>query len=65
MYWVRRDMDCRVQVVERYAAEGHEFLVEAFNSPRYLEDLTGLTQMKHDADQVDFDMDSDMSGDDF
>jgi ubiquitin-like modifier-activating enzyme ATG7 len=53
------------QVVERYRARGHGFLLEAFNSPAYLEDLTGLTAMKNDADQVDFDMDSDLSGDDF
>jgi ubiquitin-like modifier-activating enzyme ATG7 len=52
-------------VVEGYRARGHKFLLDAFNMPAYLEDLTGLTAMKNDADQVDFDMDSDLSGDDF
>lgn len=33
------------QVLCRYKEEGFDFLLKAFNSPNYLEDLTGLSQL--------------------
>lgn len=39
---------CSDLVVNEYKERGFEFLLEAFNSPTYLEDLTGLTKMKED-----------------
>ena len=32
-----------------YKKEGFSFLEEVFNVPRYLEDLTGLTELLQDA----------------
>lgn len=34
-----------LQVIQRYETEGFQFLLNAFNSPSYLEDLTGLTAL--------------------
>jgi hypothetical protein len=42
------------QVVNEYEKHGFEFLCRAFNDPLSLEDLTGLTQMKEAAADVDF-----------
>lgn len=36
---------CLFQVLQRYKEEGFEFLLKAFNSPTYLEDLTGLSDL--------------------
>ena len=33
------------QVLHHYKEEGFDFLLKAFNSPNYLEDLTGLSQL--------------------
>ena len=33
------------QVLRRYREEGFEFLLKAFNTPNFLEDLTGLSQL--------------------
>lgn len=33
------------QVIEQYKKEGFEFMLQVFNEPHYLEDITGLTQM--------------------
>jgi len=33
------------QVLNEYKARGFDFLLEAFNNPTYLEDLTGLSQL--------------------
>lgn len=33
------------QVQEEYEKNGFEFLMKVFNTPGYLEDLTGLTQL--------------------
>eukprot|EP00123_Amoebidium_parasiticum_P008577 comp18891_c1_seq1/m.21017 comp18891_c1_seq1/g.21017 ORF comp18891_c1_seq1/g.21017 comp18891_c1_seq1/m.21017 type:complete len:188 (-) comp18891_c1_seq1:105-668(-) len=45
---------CSRTVVERYQREGFDFLLSAFNSPTYLEDLTGLTALKAETEEVDF-----------
>jgi len=37
---------CSAKVVEEYRAKGFAFLLEVFNNPSYLEDLTGLTELK-------------------
>ena len=34
-----------LQVLHHYKQEGFDFLLKAFNSPNYLEDLTGLSQL--------------------
>jgi hypothetical protein len=36
------------QVVTSYMNEGFSFLLQAFNVPKYLEDLTGLTKLMQD-----------------
>ena len=33
------------QVLSRYREEGFDFLLKAFNTPNFLEDLTGLSQL--------------------
>ena len=37
-----------LQVLSSYANEGFPFLLRAFNIPKYLEDLTGLTKLMED-----------------
>jgi len=37
---------CSRKVVEEYRAKGFAFLLQVFNNPSYLEDLTGLTELK-------------------
>ena len=34
-----------LQVLSQYREEGFDFLLKVFNSPNYLEDLTGLSQL--------------------
>ena len=36
------------KVLKKYEEEGFEFLLNAFNTPSYLEDITGLTDMHTD-----------------
>ncbi|CAL4069621.1 unnamed protein product, partial [Meganyctiphanes norvegica] len=45
---------CSQKVVSTYKSEGIEFLLKVFNSPSYLEELTGLSKLHQDtdADQV-------------
>ena len=38
-------MSAALQVCNKYLEEGFDFLLNAFNSPSYLEDLTGLSQL--------------------
>ena len=33
------------QVLKQYREEGFDFLLKAFNTPNFLEDLTGLSQL--------------------
>ena len=37
-----------IQVLSKYTTEGFPFLLRAFNVPKYLEDLTGLTKLMND-----------------
>ena len=37
-----------LQILQRYSNEGFPFLLRAFNIPKYLEDLTGLTKLMED-----------------
>ena len=47
---------CSLQVLKEYLHFGNDFLLKAFNSPNYLEDLTGLSTLYVQAydDQVRF-----------
>ena len=38
-------MLCVFQVLENFRTSGFDFLLKAFNSPNYLEDLTGLSEL--------------------
>ncbi|GBG26781.1 Ubiquitin-like modifier-activating enzyme ATG7 [Hondaea fermentalgiana] len=40
---------CSACVVDAYSAQGFEMLLHAFNKPDYLEDLTGLTELRNSA----------------
>lgn len=37
------------QVVSRYLTEGFHFLLQVFNSPTFLEEVTGLSQLHAEA----------------
>jgi len=41
---------CCSEVIERYTKDGFTFLLEAFNTPNYLEKISGLAQMIEDTD---------------
>ena len=41
-----------------------DFVLEAINHPTYLEDLTGLTELKEAANSFDLDWDNDIDDDD-
>ena len=45
------------QVVSEYRKKGMEFLLQAINHPTYLEDLTGLTELKKSANSFKLDWD--------
>lgn len=53
---------CSPVVLEQYKQRGLEFLFEAFQNPKYLEDLTGLTKLKTEQSAVSFEV---QEGDDF
>jgi len=42
---------CSAIVREAYQTEGFEFLMKCFNQNSYLEDLSGLTELKNALDQ--------------
>eukprot|EP01135_Chromosphaera_perkinsii_P002803 Nk52_evm12s227 gene=Nk52_evmTU12s227 len=50
---------CSDTVLNAYRAEGFEFLLKVFNSPSYLEDLTGLTELhkQTELDAANWDVD--------
>ncbi|KAL5772250.1 hypothetical protein ACOSQ2_012174 [Xanthoceras sorbifolium] len=52
---------CCSTVVSEYQKRGTEFLLQAINHPTYLEDVTGLTELKESANsfQVDWDIETD------
>ena len=41
-----------LQVISSYIKEGFDFLLKAFNSPNFLEDLTGLSQLYAETDDA-------------
>lgn len=47
---------CSKIVLEEYNKRGFEFLLQVFNSPNYLEDITGLTKMKKEAEEVEWEL---------
>lgn len=53
-----------VQVVTEFQNRKMDFVLEAINHPTYLEDLTGLTELKKAANSFDFDWDNDTDDDD-
>ncbi|TXG47559.1 hypothetical protein EZV62_026853 [Acer yangbiense] len=52
---------CCSTVVSEYRKRGVEFLLQAINHPTYLEDVTGLTELKNSANsfEVDWDIETD------
>jgi len=50
--------------VSAYLEQGDAFLFQAFNSPTFLEDITGLTQMKEEAASISIEWE-DADDDDF
>lgn len=52
-------------MVSEYRKRGMEFILQAINHPTYLEDLTGLTELKKSANSfhVDWDYESDNEDD--
>lgn len=59
---------CSESVVDAYRRQGDAFLLRAFNEPSYLEELTGLAEMKRAAEGADCawdGSDGEMSGDDW
>lgn len=44
---------CSVCVIDEYKKNGFEFLLKVFNSSKYLEDLTGLTEVLQQATDID------------
>ncbi|KAJ0017542.1 hypothetical protein Pint_10420 [Pistacia integerrima] len=55
---------CCSTVVSEYQKRGTEFLLQAINHPTYLEDLTGLTELKRSANSFNLDWDNETDGDD-
>ena len=42
-----------MQVIEKYKSEGFDFLLKVFNTPSYLEDLTGLTALHANTEEAE------------
>jgi ubiquitin-like modifier-activating enzyme ATG7 len=53
-----RCIACSSRIVERYIADRNNLLVQAFNNPTSLEDVTGITELKAECDLSDFEWDS-------
>jgi ubiquitin-like modifier-activating enzyme ATG7 len=47
-----RCVACSTAVTDEYRKRGFAFLLEAFNNPTYLEDVTGLTRMRIEQEQA-------------
>jgi hypothetical protein len=41
------------QVLSEYETRGFEFLLQAFNTPDYLEDITGLTELQRETENAE------------
>lgn len=53
------------QIVSEFQKNGMDFILKAINPPTYLEDLTGLTELKKSANsfEVDWDIEDDIDDD--
>ncbi|XP_073037396.1 ubiquitin-like modifier-activating enzyme atg7 [Primulina eburnea] len=51
---------CSLTVVSEYQKRGLDFILEAINHPMYLEDLTGLTELKKSASSFEVDWDDEI-----
>lgn len=54
---------CSDSILRAYKEKGYDFLIEVFNYPQLLEDITGITQMKEES--ADLDVSWDSENDDF
>ncbi|KAF9426171.1 Autophagy protein 7 [Podila epigama] len=54
---------CSDAILETYEREGFEFLLKVFQDAKHLEDVTGLTQMKEESENLDMDWDEDEDDD--
>ena len=52
-----RCVGCSELIVKEYQKRGFEFLMDTFNTPLYLEELTGLTTMKQEDVNLDIEWD--------
>jgi len=43
---------CSDQIVKAYSTQGFAFLLKAFNEPKFLEDVTGLTELHKETEAV-------------
>lgn len=41
-----------MQVIQMYEKDGFQFLKNAFDDPQYLEEVTGLAQMKRESEKM-------------
>ncbi|CAL9241705.1 unnamed protein product [Arabidopsis halleri] len=55
---------CSETVISEYRKRGNSFILEAINHPTYLEDLTGLTELKKAANSFNLDWEDDDTDDD-
>nr|AWV66688.1 autophagy-related protein 7 [Brachionus koreanus] len=55
---------CSIEILETYKREGFDFLIKVFNDPNYLEDVTGLKELKAALDEAEFDLVSGLSDSD-
>jgi len=51
---------CSPLVVNELKKDGFGFLAKVFNEPNYLEDVTGITEMKQEAQDVQWEIDEDL-----
>lgn len=49
---------CSDTILQKYGAEGTEFLFRVFNSPSFLEDVTGLTELHRASEEAALDWDA-------
>ena len=50
---------CSAAVTDAYKSDGVEFVLRVMSSPGYLEEITGLLEMKEAADSMEVDWDDD------
>lgn len=50
---------CSDSILEAYDNEGFAFLLKVFQDAKHLEDITGLTRMKEESENLDMDWDED------